>query len=165
MLNSVPNPRITLEDIRAGTRFFFRVARLLRGRVTAEEAHTVLRERLKNRNANFLAMVRHAIYGNPASPYRRLLELAGCEYGDMERLVQHEGLEGTLRALYRKGVYLTVEESKGRRPVVRGSATFEFPPRQLHDPRVVADMVATSSGSRGRGDGSNRSHSHAGPSS
>jgi hypothetical protein len=38
-------------------------------------------------------------------------------------LVRRDGLEDALRALYRAGVYLTVDEFKGRRPIVRGGQT------------------------------------------
>ena len=76
--------------------------------------------RLARRDASFLDAVRRGVYERPASPYRALLTLAGCQYGDVERLVAHEGVEGALHALYRAGVYLTVDEFKGRRPIVRG---------------------------------------------
>src|SRR5437879_5415334 len=90
-MNRQPRPRPTLDDVRTGARFVFRAARLLRRRVTSEEAHAVLRARLAHREANLLAMVQEGIYANAISPYRRLLELAGCEYGDVQRLVQTEG--------------------------------------------------------------------------
>ena len=39
--------------------------------------------------------------------------------------VGQEGVEGALRTLFRHGVYLTVDEFKGRPPVQRGRATIE----------------------------------------
>jgi hypothetical protein len=61
----------------------------------------------------------------PESPYRKLLRHAGCEYRDLEALVRREGLEGALLILFRQGVYLTVAELRGRRPVQRGSLTLQ----------------------------------------
>ena len=88
---------------------------------------------LEQRESTFISIARELIYGYPASPYRQLLALAGCEAGDLERLVQAEGVEGALGHLLRRGVYLTVEELKGRL-LVRGSASFMIDPRRLHNP-------------------------------
>jgi hypothetical protein len=61
-----------------------------------------LRRRLERREHAFLAVAAEAVYGHRASPYR-LLEAAGCEYGDLVRLVEGDGVEGALRALLRRG--------------------------------------------------------------
>jgi hypothetical protein len=140
----------SLTDVRQGGRFFFGLARLLRRPLTAAEAHAKLNHRLASRVNAFLALAREAIYGHPRSPYLFLLEQAGCEYGDLERLVEQEGLEGALQALFRRGIYLTVAEARGSQPIVRGSATLQVDPRLLRDPRVRADMESRSGGSRGR---------------
>ena len=145
-LKSLP----TYGDVVSGLRFISGLPRLLRYRVTSEEAHAALNDRLAHRQANFLALAKDAIYGFPASPYRKLLQLAGCEFGDLEALVQNEGIEEALHTLYRQGVYLTVDEAKGRRPVVRGNARFEVNPTQLAKPGVAAALIGESSGSRGQ---------------
>jgi hypothetical protein len=80
-----------------------------------------------------------------------LLGLAGCEYGDLQRLVRQEGIEDALAALYRQGVFLTIDEFKGRRPAVRGSARLELEPGQLRNRRLAAHVAARSSGSRSAG--------------
>jgi len=141
--------RPTFSDVVGGLRFFSGLPRLLRYRVTAEKAHAALKDRFEHRQVNFLALMKDAIYGFPASPYLKLLRLAGCEFRDLEALVQNEGVEGALHALYRKGVYLTVGEAKGRQPVVRGSAKFEVIPGTLAKPGVATALVGESSGSRG----------------
>jgi hypothetical protein len=94
---------------------------------------------------------RAAIFANLESPYRRLLALAGCEEGDLGRLVRDTGLEGALGVLWRHGVYLTVDEFKGRQPVVRGRVSFEVHPSQLHPPHTVQHLLAPTGGSRSRG--------------
>ena len=111
---------ISFQDMVAGARLLWKLPSFLRHPVTLEEARTTLRRRLENREADFLSLVKRAIYQNPGSPYRQLLDHAGCEYGDLEKLVRHNGLEGTLRILLRQGVYLMIDEFKGRRAVVRG---------------------------------------------
>ena len=133
----------------SGARLFVNAVRLLRSPIDDSEFNTRIQQRFAHRDDSFLDLVREMVYASSTSPYRRLLRLAGCEYGDLERLVQRDGLEEALCELYRRGVYLTVDESKGRRPVVRGSSSFDLDPRQLRNPRLVPDFVAQTSGSRG----------------
>jgi hypothetical protein len=121
----------------------------LRNPLTLSECRTILRQRLERREADFLDLARRAVFANPASPYRSLLQLAGCEYGDLERLVRHDGVECALGALLRAGVYLTVDEFKGRRPAVRGSTTIVADPDRLRNPLAVPHLWASTSGSRG----------------
>ncbi len=109
------------------------------------------RRRLETREASWLALVGAAIYQHARSPYLRLLRRAGCELGDLRRLVRQDGLEDALRQLYRAGVYLTIEEFKGRRPVVRGSDRFQVTPRRLRNPRAAVHAFARSGGTRGAG--------------
>jgi hypothetical protein len=136
-------------DVLVGTRFFARLPAFLRRPVSTGEARDVLRRRLEQRETRFLDLAHRLIYGDPASPHRQLLSLAGCEYGDLEKLVRLDGVEGALRAVLRRGVYLTVDEFKGRRPVVRGSTTLEVDPNRLRNPLAVAHVPVQSGGSRG----------------
>lgn len=140
---------LSLEEIVRGVRFLWGLRACLRPPLTAEIARTILSARLARREADFLTLARGAIYDNPASPYRQLLELAGCQYGDLESLVGREGLEGALTHLYRHGVYLTIDELKGRRPTIRGSATVSFQPAQVRNPLVGFHVPTQTGGSRG----------------
>ena len=117
--------------------------------ITREEALAVMRRRYELREQTFLAIARQAIYANADSPYRRLLDLAACRYEDLEKLVLREGLDRALAVLFREGVYLTVDEFKGRRPVVRRGISFPVDPRRLRSPGARADILASTSGSRG----------------
>ena len=103
-----------------GVRLAARLPGFLRHPLTVDEAHRVVATRLDRREASFLDVVGRCVFERPGSPYRALLDRAGCERGDLERLVDRDGVEGALRELYRAGVYLTVDEFKGRRPIVRG---------------------------------------------
>jgi hypothetical protein len=141
--------QLPVEDILAGARLLRSLPGFLRHPVSLEEARATLRRRLERREADFLDLVREAIYADPASPFRRLLALVGCEPGDLERLVSREGLEGALTALCRSGVYLSVDEFKGRRPVVRGSTTLELDPSRLLNPLAHAHLSAQTGGTRG----------------
>ena len=138
-----------LTDLAAGTRFFTHLPSFLRRPLTVADARTTVQRRLARREADFLALVERLIYGRPSSPYRRLLQLAGCELGDLETLVRLEGLEGALHELLRRDVYLTVDEFKGRRPAVRGTATVEVHPDLLRNPGAASHAPLQTSGSRG----------------
>lgn len=141
--------RSNLGELIAAGRLFGGLPPYLRRPVSPDRAATLVQGWLETREVDFIALVRNAVYARPAHPYRRLLALAGCELGDLETLVRLEGLEAALRRIFEQGVYLTVEEFKGRRPVVRGSVRFEVSPAQLRSPGVGAAAGNLSSGSRG----------------
>jgi hypothetical protein len=136
-----------IDDFLAGARLLGGLPAFLRNPVTLPEASRVLARRLAQRDADFLSLVR-PLYTRPDHPYHRLLGHAGCQYGDVERLVAREGLEPALHALYQQGVYLTSDELKGRKPVVRGAMTFQVDPAQLRS-GGAGHFRIQSSGSRG----------------
>ena len=137
------------EDAVVAVRFLLGLPRFLRTPFTLDQARDVLRRRLDGREQGFLELVGRAV-SSPRNPYALLLQDIGCELGDLERLVRDEGVEGTCRILLRKGVYLTVDEFKGRRPTVRGSRSFDIRPEDLRNPAAVVHGLAQSGGSRGR---------------
>jgi hypothetical protein len=93
--------------------------------------------------------VQRGVYGQPGGPYASLFEQAGCERGDLERLVARDGVESALIELFRAGVYLTEDEFKGRQPVRRGAATIAVSPERLVNPTAAFDLPTQSGGSRG----------------
>jgi hypothetical protein len=142
---------ILADDLRLGLRFVRHLPGLLRRPLTLDDARRTLADRLARRPADFLALARAAIYAHPASPYRDLLRWAGCEYGDLERLVAREGVEGALAILCGHGVYLTVDEFKGRRPVVRGGFARLLEPAALRNPLAGGHVPVRTGGSRSAG--------------
>ena len=123
--------------------------RYLRKPVAVESARQRTFRRMAQRDRRFLRLVELAIYRRPRSPYRRLLEHAGCEPGDLHALVAQEGLEGALRVLATRGVSVTFDEFKGRRPVVRGSLRFDVEARDFDNPVVPPHFLLLTSGSAG----------------
>src|SRR6476660_3137195 len=103
-------PARLLEDAGCGLRFLAALPRYLRRPLTPDEARREMRQMLATRAADFLYLARRVIYPRPDHPLLRLLTISGCEYGDLAGLVGKAGLEGALSELYRRGVYLTVEE-------------------------------------------------------
>jgi hypothetical protein len=146
-MNGVP----WIQEIAAGIRFARRLPRFLRRPVGPVEARAALERRIARRADDFLTLTRNAIYANPISPYRELLASAGCAYGDVEELVRRGTVEDALVTLRRQGVYLTVDEFKGRRPARRGAVTINVTPSGLQNPGVGAPVLARTGGSRSPG--------------
>ena len=101
------------------------------------ESKQVIIEGLRQRDQNFLNLVKKGIYENQKSPYLKLLKVAGCEFGDIELLVRQNGLEPTLNKLLAAGVYIGWEEFKGKREVVRGGQHFHFREADFDNPYLA----------------------------
>lgn len=143
--------RRAVEQAVAGARFFLRVPFLLRKPVPLAEAHTLLRQGLARRADRLLDRIRRDVFERPGSVYHRLFRHAGVEIGDVERLVNSDGPEEALRRLFEAGIYLSVDEFKGRAPTRRGSLCLEVKPEDLRSPRAAYHLPASSGGSLGAG--------------
>jgi hypothetical protein len=142
---------VALTDVMTSARFLIRLPGFLRRPLDLEGARRIVEDRQAERPRLLLERIRGVFEASPPGPYAALLRSAGCELGDIERLVRTEGVEGALHALYRAGVYLTLDEFKGRRPVVRGPTTVAVSPGELRNSRSARHLPARSSGSRGPG--------------
>ena len=140
--------RFTADDLRVGARFFSDLPRFLRTPLTPAQSRARVKERMTGRAASLVAFVGD-VFDRPASPYAMLLRHVGLAPADVASMVAREGVEGTLAVLLREGVYLTVDEFKGRRPVVRGSLEFTIDRTGIVNPRSVVHGVAETSGSGG----------------
>jgi len=111
--------------------FPLRVRRFLAEGTGLERVPEQLRNALASREERFLHILERWVYARRSSPYRRLLEYAGCALGDVRLLTGRHGLEGALRHLAEAGVYLRAREIKGKEDVVRGSLRFRVDPDEL----------------------------------
>lgn len=123
----------------------------LRRRMSLERAESILRARVEARERNLLAVLRRGVFEVTRSPYRRMFEIAGCELGDVERLLRDEGIDATLRALREAGIYVTFEELKGRAPIVRGGTEVPAGPAAFDNPLLRRYYEASTGGSTGAG--------------
>ena len=144
-----------IADLVKYSRLAFGLRDFLRGTITLEESKQRIAERLRDREKNFLNLVQKGIYQNPKSPFLKLLEIASCEYGDIESLVNKDGIEAALKKLLAEGVYVSWEEFKGRKEVVRGGRHFRFKERDFDNPFFPVYYQKQSSGSRSAGTRSN----------
>jgi hypothetical protein len=140
----------TLEYLAMYARFPLALRRFLQHPLTLEGAKAIIYQRMERREESFLRIAERCIYGHPRSPYLPLLNLAGCELGDLQALVRQKGLEGTLRQLREAGVYFSFEEFKGRTPAVRSGQAFHVKPTDFDNPTTHNVYAAHSGGSTGQ---------------
>jgi hypothetical protein len=138
-----------LDYARTFAQFPVALRRFLEHPLTLGEARRVVRERMERRDESFLHLVERSVYGHAGSPYLALLKHAGCELGDLTGLVRQKGLEGALYSLREQGVYVTYEELRGRRPIVRNGLTLEVAARDFDNPHTRRDFSTATSGSTG----------------
>ena len=140
----------TIQVLNALARFPLAMRHFWRQHVTPEESLRIVRRRMEHRKETFLQIADRCIYGYPTSPYRALLEMAGCEPGDLRALVNQTGLENALRVLRGQGVYVTFEEFKGRKPLVRGATTIPIQDSSFDNPISPALWSTETGGSTGK---------------
>ncbi len=139
-----------LNELRAYLRFLRRFPGFLNQRMSLAEARQALRRRTETREARFLQVLNQAVFNYPPSPYLPLFEMADCSFSDVEDAVRRRGLEGALHELHEAGVYVTFEEFKGRRPIVRDGREMPVNPRAFDNPYLDAYWRGSSSGSSGK---------------
>lgn len=116
-----------------------------------DSSEQIIINRLMHREQNFLKMVEEIIFAFPESPYKILLERAGYGYEDVRRLVRNHGIEGTLKKLYEKGVYIDILEFKGKKETVRGKDIFRFKEKDFSNPLLTKGVKTQSGGTRSAG--------------
>jgi hypothetical protein len=140
-----------LQDIAMYRRF----ALGLRGYLKRPLAPAVWRAMLERQRSSyadsFLRVLERGVYANPSSPYRKLLEHAGIEHGDVAALVREDGLENALERLYDAGVYIRLNEVKGRRPIERPGLQLPVSDQDFDNPLLLRHFEARSGGSRSAG--------------
>ena len=122
--------------------------RFLRERMTLKQAEEEIKRAVDSRQENFLELLRTKVYERPSSPYLKLLKIAGCEYSDLRTEVRRYGLEEALHRLATEGVYLTSDEFKGKKEVVRGGQSFRVCPEDFATQGSGGGFVTESSGTR-----------------
>ena len=140
-----------LADAKMYARFASGLRGFLRHTISLDEAQAIVRQRLADREANFLRLVERGIFGYARSPYLPLLKLAHCQFGDIQDMVRTKGLEDTLRALREAGVYVTFEEFKGYEPIVRHGQVIPAEAHSFDNPFLSHYYRTRSGGTTGAG--------------
>src|SRR5262245_7786332 len=143
--------RRLLDRIRGNLRYAAGLRGFLREMLSEEQATSLVREHLERRAESFLRILELGVYAKPLSPYRRLLQHARIEFEDVARLVRQRGVEGALWSLRDSGVYVTIEEFKGRAVIRRPGLEFAVRPQDFDNPLLASHYAARTGGSRGIG--------------
>lgn len=142
--------RSDFHKLRKTTNLVASLPRFFRATVTLDRAKEEIRRLLDNRNETFLSLMRDRIYENRSSPYLRLLKFVGCEFADLRDQVNRNGVERTLEQLAAEGAYLTSDEFKGKKDVVRGNFSFKVYPGDFELSASLPGFVTQSSGTTNR---------------
>ena len=70
-------------------------------------------------------------------------------FQDLTRSVVSEGVEATLARLYDAGIHVSVEEFKGRRPILRSGLEVSTKPHDFDNPLITGHLEGRTSGSKG----------------
>ena len=140
---------MTRGDLEIFGRFAGGIRRYLKRPLTADDCRRIVADAERRRDDNFLLLLRRAVYGNPSSPYRRLLEHARAGYGDVERDVRSNGVEAAARRLYDAGVYVTFDEFKGNKTIERAGLSLKVRAEDFDNPLITRDFEVASGGSTG----------------
>jgi len=141
--------RTNLDEIKMFARFVRGLDQFLRDPLSSQQCESILKEALQRREEAFLVFAKRAIFDHRRSPYRRLLNWAGVSYADLEAAVRKEGIEDTLEKLFEAGVYVTLDEFKGRTAIQRNGLEVEVTVEDFDNPWLIEHFETTSGGSRG----------------
>jgi hypothetical protein len=137
------------EEVTAFGRYLARLPPFLREKIGPEEARRRIEDWLGGREESFLGLLRRAVYANPGSPYLSLLDAAGIELGDVAKLIEVHGMQEALARLRDAGVYATLDEFKGRRPLERNGVSRPLGDGDFDNPLIAGHYWGATGGSRG----------------
>lgn len=115
------------------------------------DARGTIRQWLAEREDAFARMMRKHVFGNPSSPYLQLIQAAGLTEAGVMGMIQDLGVEGCLRQLYEAGVYVTLDEFKGRRPIRRATLEMAVTPADFNAAESGRYLVGHTGGPRSSG--------------
>ncbi len=132
-------------------RFYTNLKSFLEKVISEDDALRIIKQRLISREENFLRLAKNAIFLNVKSPYLALFKHYRISYDDVEKMVKNNGLDVALKLLKEKGIYLTIEEFKGKRIFVRDGVEFKFREDDFDNPFLSNYYSVKTGGTRSRG--------------
>jgi len=116
---------------------------------TVDQARRILIESRRDRAESFVRILDRAVFGFPNRPYAWLFSRAGLDRNAAGRMVAEHGVEGALDRWMDLGIYLTLDEFKGRVPIRRFGEERAFDSPDFDNPLLRRDFEAATSGSSG----------------
>ena len=139
----------TYEELRMAARLIGGLRGFLRAHPTDDAADRAIQYSFAARERRFLELIRRSVFERTDSPYLPLFRTAGIDHDQLARLVADLGVDAALGRLYDAGVYLALDEFKGRRAIRRGAITIPTSSRAFDNPLLVRHYATQTSGSRG----------------
>lgn len=139
------------DDLKMASRYAWDLRGFLQTPLSPAVCRQQLQTQLQNRDIIFLQLLQRAVYQNPTSPYRALLQWAEISYDQLAQLVSQLGIEAALQQLYEAGVYVTLDEFKGRRPIERPGFYRETKSTDFDNPLMKKHFEARTGGTRSKG--------------
>ena len=150
MLLSLTSIRGTnVPELLAFARFLFGLPGFLKRQISFDEAEAAVIHNASRREQRLIDKLETAVFSYPRSPYLKLFDTAGLSKDEAIHLIRTRGVEKALKHFRSKGIYVTWDEFKGRRPVYRGEKTFRFHPEDFDNPIMRTSLSTSSSGSSG----------------
>jgi len=111
-----------------------------------EAARDQIRRRMGRRRESFLEVADRLVYGQPRSPLRAMLLAAGWDQDSLSDSVHERGIEPTLEQLRDDGVHLTLDELKGRTPIMREGVIFQADESSFDNPYLLGRGIGGTTG-------------------
>lgn len=138
-------------DARRLRRFVWELGAYLREPLTPAECRARVEAQMRGRADAFLGILERAVYANPRSPYRALLEHARIDFAAASRRVRADGVERALGTFYDAGVHVSIDEFKGRRPIERPGLRLPTVETDFDNALAAGHYEGRTGGSRGAG--------------
>ncbi len=136
-------------------RFVNGLRNFIKTRMTPDEAiqsaRMLLQARIAAREENFLNLAEKGIFRYPKSPYLKLLDARRIRFEDLKSWVEQRGIEESLRILQAEGVFFTVDEFKGKTPVVRNGIQWWCQESMFDNPFLSSAYEVRSGATRSAG--------------
>ena len=139
----------TLQYLKMFAQFPFALRRFARNAMAPEKAAAIVRQKLDTRAESLRQMLAAGVFAHQASPYLALFRNARCEFGDVEHLLRDKSVDDALEDLRAAGIYLRLEEFKGREPIVRGGLELPVKARDFDNPAARRHFTVRTGGSTG----------------
>ncbi len=138
-------------ELRPTARYLRGLRGYLRRPLDPADAPGLVERQLAGREDAFLRLLDRGVFRQSQGVYARLLRHGGVEHGDLESLVREHGVEGAMERLRREGIYVSLEEFKGRRPIARPGLEIPTAEADFDNPLLAGHYEARTSGSRSAG--------------
>ena len=136
-------------------RFINGLRKFIKTRMHSEDAITlsrsVLKKRIAMREESFLNLAEKGIFNYSKSPYLPLLAAKHIGINELRSWTAQAGLDECLKTLASEGIYLTVDEFKGRIPVVRNGVMIACDESMFDNPFLSHTYEVRSGATRSAG--------------